>query len=97
MTISAVSRRAAVAPETVRKWADSGQLPCARTANGIRIFTEDNLNPVSVANDLDRKSIIAGVKLPGPGVYTVKWEAVSADDRFAAVGTFRFTVAASGR
>ncbi len=48
-------------------------------------------------NDLDRKSMIAAVKLTGPGVYTVKWKAVSADDRFAATGSFRFTVAAPGR
>jgi methionine-rich copper-binding protein CopC len=47
-------------------------------------------------NDMDHKSMLAKVKLPGPGLYTVKWKAVSADDKFAAQGTFRFTVAAPG-
>ncbi|MGH7419801.1 MAG: copper resistance CopC family protein [Candidatus Rokuibacteriota bacterium] len=43
-------------------------------------------------DDLDRRSIIAGLKPLAKGAYTVKWVAVSADDRFVARGTFRFTI-----
>jgi methionine-rich copper-binding protein CopC len=28
-----------------------------------------------------------------PGIYTVRWKAVSADDQYVAQGTFSFTVA----
>ncbi len=43
-------------------------------------------------DDLDRKSIIVGLKPLAKGRYTVKWVAVSADDRFVARGTFSFTI-----
>lgn len=43
-------------------------------------------------DDLDRKSMRVGLRPIGPGVYTVGWKAVSADDQYAAQGTFRFTV-----
>jgi methionine-rich copper-binding protein CopC len=44
-------------------------------------------------DDLDRKTMIARVRAIGPGIYTVRWKAVSADDQNVAQGTFRFTVA----
>lgn len=44
-------------------------------------------------DDMDRKSMIARLRPLVPGVYTVRWKAVSADDGFVAQGTFRFTVA----
>jgi methionine-rich copper-binding protein CopC len=44
-------------------------------------------------DDLDRKTMIAGLRATGPGTYTVRWKAVSADDQNVAQGTFRFTVA----
>jgi methionine-rich copper-binding protein CopC len=44
-------------------------------------------------NDLDRKSMLVRIKRIGPGKYTVKWRAVSADDGFVAQGAFQFTLA----
>jgi methionine-rich copper-binding protein CopC len=44
-------------------------------------------------NDLDRKSMLVRVPAIGPGTYTVRWTAVSADDGFVARGSYRFTVA----
>lgn len=43
--------------------------------------------------DMDRKTMMATLKTPGPGSYTVKWKAVSADDAFVVQGSFGFTVA----
>lgn len=44
-------------------------------------------------DDLDRVSMIAGLRTVGPGTYTVKWKAVSTPDGSTAQGTFHFTVA----
>jgi copper resistance protein C len=44
-------------------------------------------------DDLDRKSMVVGLKPVGPGTYTVQWTAVSADDGFVARGSYRFTIA----
>jgi methionine-rich copper-binding protein CopC len=44
-------------------------------------------------NDLDHKSMLVKLQPLGPGTYTVKWTAVSADDKNVAKGSFRFTVA----
>ncbi len=87
------------APTVVRAWfseeLDAKTSTCSVwDSRGRRV--DDGKGGVDL-NDLDRKSMIANVKLPGPGVYTVKWKAVAADDRFAAMGSFRFTVAAPGR
>jgi methionine-rich copper-binding protein CopC len=46
-------------------------------------------------DDLDRKSMLVGLKPLVPGNYTVQWTAVSADDRFVAKGSYGFTVAAA--
>jgi methionine-rich copper-binding protein CopC len=42
--------------------------------------------------DLDRLTMIARVKPPSPGTYTVKWKAVSDPDGGVARGSFKFTV-----
>jgi methionine-rich copper-binding protein CopC len=44
-------------------------------------------------NDLDRKTMVAAVRALGPGAYTVRWKATSADDQYVTSGSFRFTVA----
>ena len=87
------------APTIVRAWFSEELDPKTSTfsvwdSRGRRV---DNGKGGVDLNDLDRKSMIVNVKLPGPGVYTVKWKAVSVDDRFSATGSFRFTVAAPGR
>lgn len=46
-------------------------------------------------NDMDHKSLIAKLQTIGPGTYTVKWTAVSTDDKNVAKGSFRFTVASA--
>ncbi len=46
-------------------------------------------------NDMDHKSLIAKLQPIGPGTYTVKWTAVSTDDKNVAQGAFRFTVAST--
>ncbi|MDR5696006.1 MAG: copper resistance protein CopC [Armatimonadota bacterium] len=46
-------------------------------------------------NDLDRRTMVARLKPIGPGTYTVRWKAVTAPDRGASQGSFRFTVAPS--
>ncbi len=87
------------APTIVRAWFSEELYPKTSAlsvwdSRGRRV--DDGKGGVDL-NDLDRKSMIANVKLPGLGVYTVKWKAVSADDRFVATGSVRFTVAAPGR
>lgn len=42
--------------------------------------------------DLDRRTLVVRVGRLGPGTYTVRWTAVSADDGYVARGKFRFTV-----
>ncbi len=46
-------------------------------------------------NDMDHKSLIAKLQTIGPGTYTVKWTAVSTDDKNVAKGSFRFTIAST--
>jgi methionine-rich copper-binding protein CopC len=43
-------------------------------------------------NDMDHASMVAKLKATRPGIYTVRWKAVSADDKFVAQGSFRYTV-----
>jgi methionine-rich copper-binding protein CopC len=43
-------------------------------------------------DDLDRKTLVARLRVIGPGRYTVRWRAVSADDGYVAQGTFWFVV-----
>ncbi|OFX31548.1 MAG: hypothetical protein A2Z07_12170 [Armatimonadetes bacterium RBG_16_67_12] len=83
------------APRVVRAWFNDELDPKYSTlivtdSRGRRL--DDGKGGVDL-NDLDRKTMLAKPRPAGPGVYTVKWKAVSADDRYAAQGTFRFTVA----
>ncbi len=43
-------------------------------------------------DDMDRMTLIAKLKPLSPGVYTVKWRVVSAEDKDVGEGSFRFTV-----
>lgn len=43
-------------------------------------------------DDLDRKTLVVRLRALGPGTYTVRWRATSADDQFVASGSFRFTI-----
>jgi len=84
----------AAAPKIVRLWfneelASKGSTVTVVDARGQRV--DDGKGRLDL-DDLDRKSIIAGLKPLAKGTYTVKWVAVSADDRFVARGTFRFTI-----
>ncbi|MBI4280200.1 MAG: copper resistance protein CopC [Armatimonadetes bacterium] len=82
-------------PRVVRAWF-SEELEAKRSAMGVwdargrRV--DDGKGGVDL-NDLDRKSMMARLKPLGPGTYTVKWKAVSADDAYTAQGEFRFAVA----
>jgi methionine-rich copper-binding protein CopC len=60
--------------------------------NGARVDRGDGRVDL---DDLDRKSMLVQLRLLAPGTYTVRWTAVSADDQYAARGTYRFTVAAA--
>ncbi len=42
--------------------------------------------------DMDRRSMIATLNPIGPGVYVVRWKAVTLPDRGVAQGSFTFTV-----
>ena len=84
----------ASAPKIVRLWfneelASKGSTVTVVDGRGRRV--DDGKGRLDL-DDLDRKSIITGLKPLAKGTYTVKWIAVSADDRFVARGTFRFTV-----
>jgi methionine-rich copper-binding protein CopC len=83
-----------VAPALVRAWFSDELDPTHSTlivtdSRGRRV--DDGRGGVDL-NDLDRKSMLARLRPIGPGAYTVKWKAVSADDKYVAQGTFRFTV-----
>lgn len=39
LTVSGVARALSVSEKTVRKWADTGELPARRTDSGQRLFT----------------------------------------------------------
>lgn len=43
--------------------------------------------------DMDRRTLVVGLKAIGPGTYLVRWKAVTSPDRDVASGSFRFTVA----
>jgi methionine-rich copper-binding protein CopC len=83
------------APRIVRAWFNDELDPRHSTLTvtdrrGRRV--DDGKGGVDL-DDLDRKSMLARLRPIGPGVYTVTWKAVSADDRYVARGAFRFTVA----
>lgn len=83
------------APALVRLWFDDELDPKHST---VGVFdrrarrVDDGKGGVDL-DDMDRKSMIARLRPLPPGVYTVRWKAVSADDGFVAQGAFRFTVA----
>ncbi|MDQ7859445.1 MAG: copper resistance protein CopC [Armatimonadota bacterium] len=83
------------APRVVRAWFDD-ELDPRRSAitvvdaKGARV--DDGKGGVDL-EDLDRRSMLARLRSIGPGTYTVRWTAVSADDGYVARGSFRFTVA----
>lgn len=84
-----------VAPAIVRAWFNDELDPKGSTLivtdrRGRRV--DDGGGGVDL-DDLDRTSMLTRLRSIGPGVYTVTWKAVSADDRYVAKGTFRFTVA----
>jgi len=84
----------AAAPKIVRllfneELAPKGSTVTVVDARGRRV--DDGRGRLDL-DDLDRKSIVAGLKPVAKGAYTVKWVAVSADDRFVARGTYRFTI-----
>ncbi len=43
-------------------------------------------------NDLERRTLVARLRPVGPGRYTVRWQATSADDGYVARGRYTFTV-----
>jgi len=43
-------------------------------------------------DDLDRRTLLARLRPLGPGRYTVRWQATSADDGYVARGSYVFTV-----
>ena len=84
----------AVAPKVVKVWFSEELRPKASTlevvdSRGVRV--DDRKGRVDL-DDLDRMTLIGGLKAMGRGKYTVRWTAVSADDRDMAKGTFSFTV-----
>ncbi|MER3457167.1 MAG: copper resistance protein CopC [candidate division GAL15 bacterium] len=42
--------------------------------------------------DLDRRTLVVRLRPIGPGRYTVRWQATSADDGYVARGQYQFTV-----
>ncbi|MGQ0550228.1 MAG: copper resistance CopC family protein [Armatimonadota bacterium] len=43
--------------------------------------------------DMDRRTLVAGLRSIGPGTYLVRWKTVTTPDRDVASGSFRFIVA----
>lgn len=84
-----------VTPKAVRAWFNE-ELDVRRSAIGVWDVrgrrVDDGKGGVDL-NDLDRRTLIARLTPLRPGVYVVKWKAVSTDDLYAAHGEFRFTVA----
>ncbi len=84
----------AVAPKVVKVWfseelRSKGSTLQVVDSRGVRV--DDGKGRVDL-DDLDRMTLIGGLKAMGRGTYTVRWTAVSADDRDMAKGTFSFTV-----
>jgi len=42
-TVKDVSKQSGLCPDTIRKHANQGRLPCTRDINGWRIFTEKSI------------------------------------------------------
>ncbi|MGH2349652.1 MAG: copper resistance CopC family protein [bacterium] len=81
-------------PTVVRLWFNDELDP---KRSGISVWNaraqrvDDGRGGVDL-NDLDRKTLTAALKPLGPGRYTVRWRAVSADDLFASSGSSTFMV-----
>lgn len=81
-----------VPPKVVRAWFPE-ELDPRRSAlsvwdaKGRRV--DDGKGGVDL-NDLDRASMVVRLRPIGPGTYTVKWRAVSADDQNVAQGSYTF-------
>ncbi len=43
-------------------------------------------------DDLDRRTLVARLRPAGPGRYTVRWQATSADDGYVTRGQYTYTV-----
>jgi len=58
--VTEAAHRLNLSPQRVRDLADSGTLPHERTANGVRLFTDENIERLrkkrSLAQRLKRKS-----------------------------------------
>jgi methionine-rich copper-binding protein CopC len=84
----------AKAPRVVRLWFSEELDPKGSSigvwdGHGRRV--DDGKGGVDL-NDLDRKTLVARLKLIRPGPYAVRWKAVSADDLDIKEGTTRFVV-----
>ncbi len=63
LTPGPAARRAGVTPETIRKWADTGRLPCRRTETGVRLFDITELDRfVAARPPLRRRAAAAGTR-----------------------------------
>jgi copper transport protein len=83
-----------VAPKVVRVWFNDELDPILSWiivwgAAGRRV--DDGKGGVDL-NDLSRKSMVVRLRHLVPGTYTVRWQAVSADDLAGVSGAFQFTV-----
>jgi methionine-rich copper-binding protein CopC len=87
------------APTVVRVWFNDELDP---VRSGISVWNaraqrvDDGRGGVDLT-DLDRMSMTIALKPVGPGRYTVRWRAVSADDLFVSTGAFTFIVRSSPR
>jgi len=88
-----------VAPKTVRIWFSvSGTEELAPKLSAITVWdsrgrrVDDRKGSVDLT-DMVRRSLITRLKPIGPGTYTVRWKAVSSEDKDVAQGSFKFTVA----
>ncbi len=85
-----------VPPVLVRAWF-SEELDPARSVINVRDARGALVGSGGVdLNDLERRSMVAGLKPLRPGTYTVAWQTVSALDADLLRGRFRFTVAPPG-
>jgi methionine-rich copper-binding protein CopC len=87
------------APAVIRLWFNDELDPkrsglSVWNARGQRV--EDGRGGVDLT-DLDRMSMTIALKPVGPGRYTVRWRAVSADDLFVSTSAFTFIVRSSPR
>lgn len=58
-TVKDVSKQSGFCPDTIRKHANEGRIPCTRDINGWRVFTEKS---IKIAREL------AGIKNENPAL-----------------------------